>query len=44
MKKMRASPESGLEGPKRSKNGVLVILHEKCSNDLADYLCLVQSV
>jgi hypothetical protein len=41
---MRASPKSGLKGPKRSKNGVLVILLENRSNDSSDFLYIVKSV
>ena len=44
MKKMQASPESGLEGQKRSKNGVFVILFDNGSNDLLDFLCVVKSI
>ena len=44
MKKNRAGPKSGLEGQKRSKNGVFVILFDNGSNDLLDFLCLVQSM
>ena len=42
--KNRAGPKSGLEGQKRSKNGVLVILFDNGSNDLLDFLCVVKSI
>ena len=37
-------PKSGLEGPKRSKNGVLVIFLANSSNDSSDFLFLVRSI
>ena len=37
-------PKSGLEGPKRSKNGVFVVLLDNGSKDLVDFLCIVKSV
>ena len=42
--KNRAGPKSGLEGQKRSKNGVFVILFDNGSNDLLDFLCVVKSI
>ena len=42
--KNRAGPKSGPKGPKRPKNGVFVVLLDNGSEDLLDFLCVVQSI
>ena len=42
--KNRAGPKSGLEGPKRPKNGVLVVLLDNGSEDLLAFFCVLHSI
>ena len=42
--KNRAGPKSGLEGPKRPKNGVFVVLLDNGSEDLLAFFCVLQSI
>ena len=44
MKIKSGRPEIGPEGPKRPENGVFVVLLDKGSEDLLDFLCAVQPI